>query len=88
MSNVLEENLKPLFERAERDGLWFYCSYQDLWFSPKQLRIEQANGRFRWGAVNWRLRDPKEQLYDIEKKTEEMRDFNQKILRQIEERHL
>ncbi len=53
-------SLAPLFAEAERCGLWFHCNYQDLWFSPKDLRASQAKGNFVWGPVNWKLRDPKE----------------------------
>jgi hypothetical protein len=56
------DGLQPLFDKAEKEGLWFYCSYQQLWFSPNELKNEQSNGRFLWGAVNWQLRDPHEKL--------------------------
>lgn len=54
--------MAPLFQKARAHGLWFYCAYQQLWFSPDNLEREQKNGRFRWGAVNWELRDPREQV--------------------------
>ena len=54
--------LKDMFEKADREGLWFYCNYQDLWFSPAQLRANFADERFRWGRVNWELRSPLEKL--------------------------
>lgn len=66
MSREVAESLKPLFEKARREGLWFYCSYQGLWFSPDELAAAQAEGRFRWGAVNWTLRDPREYLEALE----------------------
>lgn len=52
--------LAPLFEQADREGLWFYCNYQDMWFSPDELRARQARGELHWGATNWKLRDPTE----------------------------
>jgi hypothetical protein len=55
-------DLAPLFQEAEATGKWFHCTYQDLWFSPAELRKEHAEGRFFWGAINWTLRDPKEML--------------------------
>lgn len=54
--------LNELIDQAEREGKWLWCRYQDMWFSPAELRAETTNGRFRWGAVNWRLRDPQEHL--------------------------
>ena len=57
--------LEPLLAQAEREGKWLHCSYQDLWFSPKQLRERNAAGRFLWGPVNWTLRDPHEKLADL-----------------------
>ena len=64
----IENGLKPLFETAKKEGLWFNCHYQDLWFSPKELEELQADGRFLWGAVNWKLRDPKEHLEYLKNK--------------------
>ncbi len=63
-------DLAPLFEEAAAKGLWFYCSYQGLWFSPQQLADKHAEGKFIWGAVNWRLRDPAERLHELLKEKE------------------
>lgn len=57
-ANEILKELEPLFKKAEKYGLWFYCNYQDLWFSPNELREEHKNGKFIWGSVNWKLRDP------------------------------
>lgn len=54
--------MDQLFVRAESEGLWFFSPYQHLWFSTTQLKRHRANGRYRWGAVNWELRDPNERL--------------------------
>lgn len=62
--------LEPLFERAEREGLWFYCSYQSLWFSPAQLRAAHKDGRFIWGPMNWQLRVPRERVEEAERRAE------------------
>jgi hypothetical protein len=60
--------LTDLFERAGRDGTWFWSHYQGLWLSPAELRKAIGEGRFRWSAENWELRDPEDQLaaYDAE----------------------
>lgn len=63
--------MAAMFERAEREGLWFYCAYQDLWFSPERLRQEQADGRFRWGPVNWSLRPHSERVQEAERRVVE-----------------
>ncbi len=54
--------LAPLFERAEREGLWFFSAYQSLWFSPRELRAEHAKDCFLWGPANWQLRLPSEYI--------------------------
>jgi hypothetical protein len=59
--------LRPMFEKARREGLWFYCNYQGLWFSPDELEAEQKRGSFVWGAVNWQLRDPMVQIDEQER---------------------
>lgn len=63
MSKMTETDLaalRNLIQRArdERKALW--CSYQDLWFSPDELEKANDEGRFCWGVVNWKLRDPNE----------------------------
>lgn len=67
MSELILKDLEPLYEKAEQEGLWFYCSYQQLWFSPKELRDEQKNGKFVWGVPNWQLRNPNERLTELER---------------------
>jgi len=59
------KGLEPLFKKARKEKLWFYSPYQNLWFSPSDLKKEQRNGRFIWGACNWRLRDPRERLNEF-----------------------
>jgi hypothetical protein len=60
--------LKELIEQARKEGKWLWCHYQDLWFSPDQLEAENAAGKFRWGPVNWKLRDPQERLSEAERR--------------------
>ena len=58
----IHDGLKPLFEEAEAKQLWFYQPHQNLWFTPAELRAEQAKGKWIWGAGNWKLRPPQEEL--------------------------
>ncbi len=67
------EGMEELIYQAEREGKWLRSPYQDLWFSPRELRTAQADGRFRWGVVNWELRDPKENLKELDKEIEKLR---------------
>lgn len=55
-------DLAELIARAKREKKWLYCSYRSLWFSPDELTKENDIGHFRWGAVNWELRDPEDNL--------------------------
>lgn len=68
MRQEILQTLEPLFAEAERDGKWFHHNSMmvgPLWFSPGELRAEHEKGKFIWGAVNWRLRDPLEGLKQI-----------------------
>ncbi len=56
------KTLNDLITEAEKQDLWLHCSYQDLWFSPTELREANKLGQFRWGPVNWTLRDPVERV--------------------------
>ncbi len=63
--------MEEMFKQARAEGKWFWCHYQDLWFSPDALEKEQAAGSYRWGVVNWKLRDPKEWLLEAEQRRDE-----------------
>jgi hypothetical protein len=60
--------MEPMLQEAERFGMWLHQRYSGLWFSPRQLRTEQAAGKFCWGPINWDLRDPKDHLEALEKR--------------------
>lgn len=62
------KELQPLFDEAKEKGLWFYSFYQNLWFSPKDLRRLHRKGRYIWGRDNWELRDPQERLAELQGK--------------------
>ncbi|MBK6639640.1 MAG: hypothetical protein IPH08_04060 [Rhodocyclaceae bacterium] len=63
-----------MFAEARRDGLWFRCTYQDLWFSPDDLEAAQANGRFIWSAMNWELRPPADYIAKMERMAKDAAD--------------
>lgn len=77
------DSLEPLFKEAEEEGLWFFSTYQRLWFSPEELREAHEEGRFIWGPDNWELRDPQERLEELERKKqnaeEELKQFREKV---------
>lgn len=63
---VILKDLQPMFAEAYEKGLWFYSTYQDMWFSPDELDEAQAEGRFIWGPSNWQLRHPNEKIQELE----------------------
>ena len=67
---VILAGLAPLFEEARRTGKWFHCVYQDMWFSHSELAAFHAEGRFIWGATNWTITDPAEQIAYLERRIE------------------
>jgi hypothetical protein len=76
--------MEDLFERAEREGLWFYTNYQQMWFSPKELKKYQAEGRFRWGPLNWHLRNPREALDEAARQMAQAQQYYETLKAQIE----
>ena len=70
--NEILQGLNPLYEKAEKERLWFFCDYQNLWYSPKELRQLQSEGRFVWGAANWKLRNPMERVEEMEETIENL----------------
>lgn len=79
-------SLKPLFERAEGEGLWFYhdsIEVPDLWASIEYLHYMQSKGRMIWGPEHWELRDPVDYLRqlhrDAVKKINEYNDLAKRL---------
>lgn len=77
--------MEPLFKEAREKGLWFYSQYQGLWFSPDQLEeLLVHQKRFRWGPVNWMLRDPQEAIDELKRQVcaleNQISDFEKLIL--------
>ena len=64
--------LAPLIEKAKAEGMWLLCTYQGMWFSPSELRAQNANGKFIWGACNFKLRDPMEKMEQISGEVERL----------------
>lgn len=75
--------LKPLFERARKEGLWFWCAYQDLWFSPDELEAEHRRGSFIWGATNWRLRPTSELVDQVRREVDAATKHLAEVLRRV-----
>jgi hypothetical protein len=75
--------LNELIEQARHEGKWLWCRYQDLWFSPDKLEAANKNGQFRWGVVNWKLRDPNERLQEAEDRLDDARRERNRIAAEI-----
>lgn len=65
--------LEQLIEQARTEGKYIFCYYQQLWFSPDELEQLNKQGQFRWGAVNFALRDPQERLDGMYVSVEKMK---------------
>jgi len=80
-------DMVPLILEAKAKGLWLVCSYQDLWCSPYELEANQAKGQLRFAACNWKLRDPKERLAELERGVkyaqQALADFRSKIAQAV-----
>jgi hypothetical protein len=75
--------MDELIKQARAEGKWLWCHYQDIWFSPDQIELEQSQGRFRWGPVNWKLRDPKERLQEAERRRDAAQAEVERVAQQI-----
>lgn len=54
--------LRELIEKAEREGKWLRCAYQNMWLSPAELRHANDDGRLNWSPESFELRDPQDLL--------------------------
>jgi hypothetical protein len=60
------KHIAPLFAEAHTKGLWFYHIHTNLWFSPRELEAAQQEGKHRWAAASWQLRDPHERIAELD----------------------
>lgn len=54
-------SLRPMFEKAEAKGLWFFhesSEVGELWCSPEYLHLKQSQGELIWAPEHWELRSP------------------------------
>lgn len=70
-TEVMIDEMEPMFAEAKKRRLWFYSAYQNLWWSPDELRTEQEAGRFRWGPANFKLRAPAEYIAERQRAVDE-----------------
>jgi len=64
----VRDECEPLIAQAERDGMWLWCHYQSIWFTPADLRAQQANQKFLWSVDQFHLRSPDEYIEQYEEK--------------------
>jgi hypothetical protein len=66
-------SLRPLFEQAEAEGLWFFHLSHDageVWCSPEYLRLQQSRGEMLWSAEHWELRSPVAYMKTLQRQAE------------------
>lgn len=54
------EDLREMMNKAKKEGLIF-IGYQGIKFTADELQQKWNKGRFRWGAINWKLIQPPNQ---------------------------
>lgn len=76
--------MEAMFVQAEREGKWFWTYHQDMWFSPRELRVARKNGHFKWGTQDWRLRDPNEAIEEYTTKIEKLEKSRARFIERME----
>jgi hypothetical protein len=69
----IRSELEPLFIKAEKEGLWFWCAYVDIIIDPENLKLAQSEGHYLWGAVNWELVNPLNMRESLLKRATQLR---------------
>jgi len=64
VTDKVNESLKPLFEKAEKENLLFYNHHTD-YLLPYELKEWHKKGSYIWGAENWRLVPVNEYLEEL-----------------------
>ncbi len=74
-NQIIIMSLKPLFEQAEAENLWFYHSSMEsgeVWASPEYLRLMHTKGRLIWAPEHWELRNPVGYLKSLHRQAKEL----------------
>jgi hypothetical protein len=50
------DSLKPLFRKAKKDNLHFFCQPFQLYFTADELKEEHKKGKFIFHANHWQLK--------------------------------
>ena len=83
--------MTAMFEEARAKGLWFFCHYQQIWWTPDELEDQQSRGNFRWAAKNFKLRHPlelqRELIKELSDKQEDLEKFYARLARSHEKRN-
>lgn len=85
-AKISRDELDGLFILARSQNLWFFHGGLSgpLWFSPDDLEAEQKNGKFIWGAGNWQLRSPLDQLAQLDTDIRNLHVARDKLARKID----
>ncbi|MFB3133792.1 MAG: hypothetical protein ACE10K_14840 [Rhodothermales bacterium] len=62
----VQPEMVEMFEEADAHSVWFHAVYQNIWFTPDELAAHQRAGTFRWGIANFKLRDPRSRLEQLQ----------------------
>ncbi len=76
--------MEELFEKAEKEGLWFWNALLRCWINPDELKKALENGQFKTShPLSWRLRYPEEMLealaVDVRVAQERLRDAESQV---------
>lgn len=82
---IYYEPLRKLIAKAREEGKWLQETCQGNYFSPRKLEEANRDGRFRWGADNWKLIDPKKFVKYIDNDIKELEEKKARLLKRIEE---
>ncbi len=72
------KDLELLIRKAEENSMFLYCIHDDIWFSPEELKEQNAVGKYCWNKYNWKLISPFDKLAELfEKVVKAKREYRQ-----------
>jgi len=61
------DQMDRMIQEAKERGLWLVSNYQQIWFSPRQLQVARAKGKFLWGPENWTLKPASDKIAQLKR---------------------
>lgn len=78
-TNPVIRDLAVLVHEAEASGLWLYCTEDDKWMTPDEMRSAMKERHFAETIGEWCLADPLKSIEDLSSRHKSLNDEKNRL---------